>query len=82
VVLVQKAKEKCCKEQTVLKDQSEAIRKRPYCLTEKMHFLVPHFLDHSASEIHFCDSISHCALIVLLVMCENQVPQKQQMVSF
>jgi hypothetical protein len=41
------AKEKCHKGQTLGKDQSEAIRKRPHCLTQKMHFLMPHFLDHS-----------------------------------
>jgi hypothetical protein len=28
------AKEKCCKDQTVGKDQSEASRKRPHCLTK------------------------------------------------
>jgi hypothetical protein len=34
------------------------------------------------SEIHFCDSISHCALLVLLAMCQNWAPQDQEMVSF
>jgi hypothetical protein len=34
-----------------------------------------------ASEIHFCDSISHCALLVMLLMCENQAPQEQEMVK-
>jgi hypothetical protein len=70
------AKEKCCKEQTVGNKQSEDIRKRPYSLPQKMHFLVPHFLAHSACEISLFDSISHCALLVLLVMCINWAPQE------
>jgi hypothetical protein len=37
---------KYCMEWNVGRDQSEANRKRPHCLTKKMRFLVPHFLDH------------------------------------
>jgi hypothetical protein len=76
------AKEKCYKEQTVGNNQSEAIRKRPLFLTQIMHFLLLHFLYHSASEIHFCDSISHCALLILLVMGQIWAPQEQERMSF
>jgi hypothetical protein len=77
------ADEKCYKEQTVGREQSEVIRKRSQCLTQRMYFLVPHFLYHpvllrSNTVTQFLPVLCLCCL-----WCgRTGSPQKQEMVNF
>jgi hypothetical protein len=76
------AKEKCFNEKSIGKIKQEAIRKRPHCLKQNAFPDAAFFGSLCASEIHLCDSVSHCALVLPLVLCESQSPQKQEMLSF